>query len=130
LDFDDTNNEASIFKFVMPQHYGGGGVDLLVHYAMTSVVTGTVEWETDFERIGDEFQDIDGDGFTGSPQSSSNTVPATLGHVDVITIPHTAGAQMDSIVAGDLGRLKITRDAANDTALGDAELLAIEMRET
>ena len=37
---------------------------------------------------------------------------------------------LDSVAVGELFRLKITRDAANDDAAADVELHAIEVRET
>ena len=37
---------------------------------------------------------------------------------------------MDSVAVGEAFRLKITRDAASDDATGDAEILAVEIRET
>lgn len=38
-------------------------------------------------------------------------------------------ADMDSVAKGEKFRLKITRDAASDTATGDLELHAVEVRE-
>jgi hypothetical protein len=37
---------------------------------------------------------------------------------------------MDSLAAGEAFRLRVTRDAASDTATGDAELLAVVLRES
>jgi hypothetical protein len=37
---------------------------------------------------------------------------------------------MDNVQAGDGFRLKVQRDAANDDATGDAELLFVEVKET
>jgi len=131
LDFDDTTEEAAIFTFLLPRNYAGGGITLAIHYAVTSAITGVAGWKTDIERIGDAGQDIDSDGFTGSPQTGSATIPGTSGVVDVIEIPHTSGAQMDSLAAGELGRIKISRDVAvGSNAAGDLELVAIEIRET
>ena len=42
----------------------------------------------------------------------------------------TDGADMDSVAAGELFRLKVTRDATSDDASGDAELYAVEIRES
>ena len=130
LDLDAGTNESAIFSGVMPQHYDGGGVTVLIHYAMSSATSGDIDWDAAFERIGDQQQDIDSDGF-GDPNSQDDTtVPGTSGHVDVVSIAFTDGADMDSVAAGEAFRLKITRDAASDTAAGDAELLKVEIRET
>lgn len=62
--------------------------------------------------------------------SADNTVvPGTSGLVDVVSVAFTAGADMDSVAAGESFRLKVTRDAASDTATGDAELIKVELRE-
>lgn len=133
LDFDDTTDEAAIFKGVLPQHYAGGGITAHVHYAMTSATTGKVRWDISYERIGDGQQDIDSDGFASAQSVNVAAVPGTSGHVDIVTIAHTNGAQMDSVAVGEGFRIKVERkpsDGTNDTASGDAELFAIELRET
>lgn len=130
LDFDTTTGESAIFKGVMPRHYGGGGVTIYVHYSMTSATSGTCGWLTAFERVSDSQQDIDSDGFASANTLTAVTVPGTSGHVDISNVAHTDGAQMDSVAVGEGFRLKITRDVANDNASGDAELWAIEIKET
>lgn len=131
LDFDDGTNESAVFTAVMPQHYAGTtGVTVYLHYAMTSATTGDIDWDAEFERIGDQQLDIDSDSFAAANSVDNTTVPGTSGNVDVVSIAFTNGADMDSVVAGELFRLRITRDAASDTASGDAELVAVEIRET
>lgn len=130
LDFDDTTNESAVFSGVMPRHYGGGGVTVYLHYAMTTATSGDIDWDAAFERIGDQQLDIDADSFATVQSVDNTTVPATSGNVDIVSIAFTDGAQIDSIVVGEGFRLKITRDAASDTATGDAELLFVEIKET
>ncbi len=130
LDFNDTTNETAMFSAVMPQNYTGGGVTVYLHYAMTSAVANDIDWDVAFERIGDQQLDIDGDSFAAVNSVDNTTVPGTTGNVDIVSIAFTDGADMDSVVAGEGFRLKVTRDAANDTATGDAELLFVEIRET
>lgn len=130
LDFDDTTNEDAVFSAIMPQHYAGGGVTVYLHYAMSSATTGDVDWDVAFERIGDQQQDIDADGFAAVNSVDNTTVPGTSGNVDVVSVAFTDGADMDSVAAGEAFRIKVTRDAASDTASGDAELVAVEIRET
>ena len=130
LDFDATTNESAIFTGVMPRHYAGGGVTVYLHYSMETAVTGDIDWDAAFERIGDQQQDIDSDGFAAVQSVDNITVPGTSGLVDIVSIPFTNGAQMDSVAAGEAFRLRITRDAASDTGTGDAELVAVEIRET
>jgi len=131
LDFDATTNESAVFSAVMPQHYAGTtGVTVYIHYSMSSAEANTVDWDAAFERIGDQQLDIDADDFAAVNSVDDTTVPGTTGLVDVVSIAFTNGADMDSVVAGELFRLKITRDAASDDAAGDAELHAVEIRET
>ena len=130
LDFDPTTNESAVFTGVMPRHYGGGGITVYLHYAMTSAVTLTVDWDAALERIGDQQQDIDADGFAAVQSVDNTTVPGTSGFVDIVPVTFTDGAQMDSVAVGESFRLKITRDAVSDDAAGDAELVAVEIKET
>lgn len=129
LDFDAAANEVAIFTGVMPQHYAGGGVDVILHVAFSSATTGDSDWDVEWELIGVGDQDLDSDGFAAANSTDNTTVPGTSGHVQQITVSFTDGADMDSVLVGDLFRLRVTRDAASDTATGDAELLAVELRE-
>lgn len=131
LDFDASTNEYAIFSAIMPQHYAGTtGVTVYIHYAMSSAVADTVDWDAEFERIGDQQLDVDGDSFAAANSVDNTTVPGTAGLVDVVSIAFLDGADMDSVAAGELFRLRISRDAVNDDATGDAELYGIEIRET
>ena len=130
LDFDDSTNETAIFTGLMPRIYNSGGITVYIHFSMTSAITGLVDWDISFEGIGSEGQDLDSDGFAAIVSVNSNAVSATTGNVVIVNLSFTSGAQMDNINVGDTFRLKITRDAVSDTAVGDAELVAIEIKET
>jgi len=130
LDFDAGTNESAVFTAVMPRNYAGGGVTVYLHYAMTSATSGDIDWDVEFERIGDQQLDIDADSFASAQSVDNTTVPGTSGNVDIVSVAFTDGAQMDSVAVGELFRLRITRDAASDTATGDAELVGIELKET
>jgi hypothetical protein len=130
LDFDASTNESAVFGGVMPRHYGGGGITVYLHYAMTTATSADVDWDAAFERIGDQQQDIDSDGFASAKSVDNTTVPGTSGLVDVVSIAFSDGAEIDNIASGEGFRLKVTRDAASDTATGDAELLFVELKET
>lgn len=131
LDADPSTNESAVFSAVMPQHYAGTtGVTVYIHYAMSSAVALTVDWDVAFERIGDQQQDVDNDSFAAVNSVDNTTVPGTSGLVDVVSVAFTDGIDMDSVTVGELFRIKITRDAVSDDAVGDAEIYAIEIRET
>ena len=131
LDFDAATNEDAIFSAVMPQSYAATtGVTVYLHYSMTTATSGDIDWDVAFERIGDQQQDVDSDSFAAANSVDNTTVPGTSGLVDIVNVAFTDGADMDSVAPGELFRIKVTRDAASDTAAGDAELHAIEIRET
>ena len=130
LDFDASTNESAMFTGVLPRHYAGGGVTVYLHYSMSSAEADTVDWDVAFERIGDQQQDLDSDGFAAVQSVDNTTVPGTTGLVDIVSVAFANGAEMDSVAVGEAFRLSVTRDATNDDAAGDAELVAVELRET
>jgi len=130
LDFDAASDEVATFSGVMPRNYAGGGVMVNLHYAMTSAISGDIDWAAAFERIGDQQQDIDNDGFSAPQVVRDTVVPGISGLVDVVSIPFTDGAQMDGLLANEGFRLENIRDASVDTAVSDAELLFVEIKET
>jgi len=75
LDFDDTTNENAVFATVMPEHYGGGGLTVKIHYSMSSATSGDVDWDVAFERIGDQQHNVDSDGFAAAKSVDNTTVP-------------------------------------------------------
>lgn len=131
LKFNGTYAVYVTYSAAMPIHYGGNGITLYIHYSVETATSGSIIFETQFERVGDQQQDIDSDGFAPYQTSSATTIPSTSGLVDVMTISHADGSQMDNIVAGDSFRLRMRRrpGLAGDTVNDFVELLAIEMRE-
>ncbi len=129
-DFDTTTQETIFIHFLLPRNYAGGGITVYIHHAATSATTNTIGWDVSFERIGDSQQDIDSDGFATAQTVTAATVPGTSGHVDIVNVAVTDGANIDSIAVGETFRLRIRRDVANDSATGDAELYAVELKET
>lgn len=131
LDFDASTNESAVFSAIMPQHYAATtGITVYIHYSMSSATSGDVDWDVSFERVGNEQQDVDSDSFATANSVDNTTVPSTSGDVDIVNVAFTDGADMDSVAAGEKFRIKVTRDASSDTATGDAELHAVELRET
>lgn len=131
LDFDAATDESAVFTGVLPRHYGGGGITISLRWAASSATTGDVVWNTQIERLEDEGTDMDADSFAAANAATATTA-GTSGASQYTDIAHTSGAQMDSLAAGETFRLKVTRDANNgsDTMTGDAELVAVEIRET
>lgn len=129
LAFDTATQETAIFTAVLPRHYAGGGITVSVHWCATAT-SGTVGWDVAFERIGAAQQDIDSDGFATAQTVTATTVNGTSGNVSITSVSISDGANIDSIAVGEAFRLRIRRDVASDNASGDAQLVAIELRET
>ena len=129
LDFDATTGEIAIFSTIMPRNYAGGGVTVYAHWAASTATSGTIGWLVGFERIGTA-QDMDTDSFAADNTITATTVSGTSGIVVITNVTFTDGADMDSVAVGETFRLKITRDVAGDSATGDAELRAVEIKET
>ena len=133
LDFDADSDEEAVFSAILPRRYGGGGLTVTCYWAFTSATSGLISTEAQIERIDTGSLDLDADSFAAI-QAAGGTAPGTSGQTVAINILFTAGAQMDSLAAGEPFRLKIRRDAngtsATDSATGDAELVAVEVKET
>lgn len=130
LDFDTTTQEAAQFTGVLPRNYSGGGITVYVHWAASTATSGTIGWDVAFERIGSGSQDIDSDSYATAQTVTAATVSGTSGNVTITNVAVTNGANIDSIAVGEAFRLRVRRDVANDTATGDAELIAVELKET
>ena len=128
LDFDPATAESILFSGVLPPNYAGGGLTVRLSWAATTATGGDVVWSAAFERLSG--QDIDSDGFA-SARTATGTANGTSGVLTVTSISFTHGAQIDSLAAGEAFRLQISRAAADagDTMSGDAELIAVEIRE-
>lgn len=134
LDFDGSTDEEAVFSGVMPANYSAAtGLTVVIFCAFTSATTGSVRWQAAIERIDVSSLDIDSDSFA-SFQSGGGSAPGTSGQVIAVTITLTAGAQVDSLVAGEAFRLKIRRDAdgtsGTDDITTDAELIAVHVKDT
>jgi hypothetical protein len=129
-DFDAAADEALDFVGVMPAHYGGGGLTVAILFMMSSATSGNVVLDVLPERHG-AADDLDSSQFAAA-NSVTQAVPGTSGYIGTARVTFTDGADMDSIVAGDHFRLRISRDANNaaDTAAGDLELVAVYVKET
>ena len=134
LDFDGTTDEEAVFTGVMPANYSAAtGLTVVTFWAFTSATSGSLRVQAAIERIDVSSLDIDSDSFA-SFQSAGGSAPGTSGQVIAVTITLTAGAQVDSVVAGEAFRLKIRRDAdgtsGTDDITSDAELVAVHLKDT
>lgn len=133
LDFDGATDEEAMFSAVLPAHYAGGGLTIETFWSFTSATSGSLRVQTAIERIDASSLDIDADSFAAF-NSAGGTAPGTSGQVIKVTTTHASGAEMDSLAAGELYRLKVRRDAdgtsGTDDITTDAELLGVIVKET
>lgn len=131
LDFDGATDEEAVFSNILPRNYAGGGLTVYLHVAFTSATSGNAYWQAAFERV--TGQDMDSDSFASFKGAAGNP-NGTSGICTVASIAFTDGAEIDSIAAGEIFRLKVRRDAdgsvGTDDVTTDAELRFIEIKET
>ncbi len=133
LDFDDTTQEYADFYCVMPEHYDGGGITATIVFSAAEAATDVVEWQLAFRRVADDAEDLDTTAHTYDYNAVVATAPSAVGEVAYDNITFTAGADMDSVVAGDYFILRVTRDptpSSGTDVTGDASLHAIHVKET
>lgn len=131
LAFNDTTQQSAIVAGVMPRNYAGGGLTVVLTWMAATATTGTVGWDVTFERMNAANHDLDADAWATPQPVTATAVDATAGKTTTTSVAITAGAAgTDSIAAGDPFRMRIRRDVANDNAVGDAQLVAIEVKET
>ena len=129
MQFDDTTAWSFIATSIMPQNYTNT-TGITVFITATAVATsGTMGWLVALERM-DAATDLDADSFAADQTVTATTVPGTSGDPLILSVAITKGANMDSIVAGDTYRIRIKRDVANDSAVGNTEIMSVEIRET
>ncbi len=129
LDFDDTVDKSAVFTGYMPSGYGSGGLTLKIGFSHAAT-SGNVQWQAAIERIGTA-QSVDSDSFAAANTVDDVAVGGTAGYVAVATITFTDGADMDSLAASELFRLKLTKvDATTSAAAGDTEFHFCVVTET
>ena len=133
LDFDGAADEEAVFTGILPRNYAGGGLTVYLHVMFTSATSGSAYWQAGIERMDDGTLDTDADSFAAF-QGAAGNPNGTSGIMTLVTITFTSGAQMDSLAAGEMFRLKIRRDAdgsvGTDDVTTDGELVSVEIKET
>lgn len=131
LDFDDTTVEYADFYAVMPRNYSAATGVTLTFYHSCAAATGVFGINAAFRRVADDAEDLDTTAQTYDYNEVAATVASAIGEVAYDTLAFTAGADMDSVVAGDYFILRVKRNTsvASD-ATGDCSIHAIEIKET
>jgi hypothetical protein len=130
--FDAATVEAMYTPAVqMPASYTGTGtLKVDIFYAAATATSGKVDFEVSVEAITPaDAIDTDSASSFDTVNAGNQTVPATAGHLGVLTITLT---NKDAVAAGDMVRFKLERDAddgTDDTAAGDARVYGMTVYE-
>lgn len=129
LDFDPAAAEGALLSGIMPAHYSGGPIKLVLLWTAEGN-SGAVRWEGAFERhpIGDAAAgtiDLDLEAF-GATTPATATAPTTPGQ-----LVRTELTLVAAPLPGEAFRVRVRRIAADaaDTLATDAQLLAAELLE-
>ena len=129
LGFDAATDEIAVFTFVAPSGIDlGGNQTVNIYWRADTATTGNVVWSVEVEAISpDDTVDSDSASSYAAARTVTDAAPGTAGYITRAQITLSV-AQADSIAAGDLVRVRISRDAnnASDTMAGDAEILGVE----
>lgn len=128
LDFDAATDEKAFFSDVLPRNYAGGGITAYIIWMASTATSGNVIWQIAWERAS---TDLDSDSFATAIASAQTVPNGTSGITTTATIAFS-NAQIDGLTAGEAFRLQLVRNSTNpsDNMSGDAELVAIELKET
>lgn len=129
LGFDATTEEACYWTLAAPSGITGT-MTAVITYIMASATSGGVAFGVSVEAVSDgDTTDLDAaESLDTENVATAASVPGTAGHIDQIAVTLT---NQDSIAAADLVRIKLARKVGNaaDTATGDAQVLAVELRD-
>jgi len=115
--FDATTAEAAVWQFRMPSNFASTLVSK-IQYAMASATADTVAFDIAIMAVADG-EDIDTPSLDTVNSTGAITVPGTAGFLDSLS---TDLANEDSVAAGELCVVQLSRDVALDSATGDAEV--------
>lgn len=127
LAFDTTTDETCYWTFIAWQGIANA-LTAVITYRAASATSGTACFEVALECITDgDATDTDAaSSFATVNTASAATVPGTAGYIDQFSVTLTNN---DSIAVGDYCRLRLNRDVSADSASGDIQVLAVELRE-
>ena len=126
LEFDAATEESATFVGAIPEGANlASGLLVRIWWMGDTATSGNVRLAASFERSG---TDLDADSFDTATEVTS----AANGTSGIETVAEITCTAIDSLAAGERFRLRIARkaaDATNDTMAGDAQLVAVEVRQ-
>lgn len=131
-DFDAAKDGVVLFSSVLPEHYGGNGMDIRMQTMASTATSGNFVPELSVERTLAGTTDLDTDSFATAKKTGGTATNGTSGVVTNTTIAFT-NSEIDGLLKNERFRLKFRRlgsSDANDTMAGDLELVSIYATET
>jgi hypothetical protein len=126
---DGTDETAAVGRALeMPQSYAASTLTAKIGY-ITGATANEVIWEVYVEAVTPaDAVDLDSATSFDSVNTTTDTVPATAGHLKVASVTLT---NKDSVAAGDMVRILLRRDSdhANDDAAASAYVLWVAIQE-
>lgn len=124
LAFDPTTKESAWWKFACPVFTGTP--DVIISYYSTNAA-GDVDLDVEVEAIsdGDSIDMDSAESFDTVNAVDGTGVPLTQGYPDQVTVPLT---NRDGMAADDMLRIRISRDAPNDTSAGELHLVMAHLK--
>ena len=124
-----TADEHAEWEVVVPSHYAGGGLTFVIVYAMDGSVGAAVQFELRAIKT------VDGDTLTSENlQAATLTdITDTPGSTNVVNYTASGSithANAGSPAAGDLLRIRISRDFDHASNADDAQFIAAYVTET
>lgn len=127
LDFDDSTDESGTWQGLW-NAYDGEDIFLDIKFAMTSAITGVVEYVLYYtpESAGANL-DIDDGTFWESQTSAQKAVPSVLGSTAMLSLDITASGT--STATDDWFKFRLERNTSvTGNASGDCEVVGMKMR--
>ena len=126
--FDDTTSELVYWSLRLPSDFSSAPV-LKVQYSAASATSGTFGVSVSIMAVTDgDTADVDAESYDTANSPTAETVPATTaGKLGEISATLT---NADSMAAGDLVFIRLARNVAGDTAVGDIEVRAVSLEYT
>ena len=130
-DFDSATDEFVEFMMFLPNHYSGGGLTFELLWSADTATSGNCIWDIAISSLTPGTDNAGTKAFS-SVNSVTDAAAGTAGIVEQANITFTDGADMDSWVAGEWAKVRVSRDAnnASDTMSGDAQLHGVVLKET
>lgn len=127
LDFDASTNEQAQFHAVVPSHYKGAALRVLLTGTSSTATSGAAKLRVELTRIaaGDNLDSLP------APDASADITVACPATSGLLVVSELSLLTVADLTAGEILRVQVTRLAtdAADTIVGDWELVAVAVKE-